>query len=240
MSAVRFAAAADRDLQQPLLDAAWELLPSPSPAPRRCVALLATALAPVLSPAQVAKRIVPAAVTLLHDPEPAVGEAAARLMVELYGMFAGEASIAGRVQEELEATTPSAGHAVQLAALQALTEGAASYSPLQLEFVLKQIQWLVSTLHEVSGSNVRAPSQLREMAGVILEALHVIDSCQLLDEALRLLHLTGLLALQHDQELLDGVQRDLLAAMLRDREEGKDDTPTAAVRLRMQAVCMLR
>ena len=228
MSAVRFAAAANRDLQQPLLDAAWELLPSQASPPRRCVTLLAGALAPVLTPPQVAKRVVPAAVMLLRDPEPAVGEGAARLLVLLYGMFAGEAAIAGRVQEELESAIPAAVHAVQLAALHALTEGAPSYGPVQLEFVLKQIQWLVSTLHEVSGSNVRAPSQLREMAGVILEALRVIDSCQLLDEALRLLHLTGLLALQHDQELLDGVQRDLLAAMLRDREGGKEETPTAA------------
>lgn len=228
VSAVRFAAAVDRDLQQPLMDAAWELLPNQAVGPRRCVALLASALAPVLSPSQVAKRVVPAAVTLLRDPDASVGEAAARLLIELYGMFAGEASIAGRVQEDLESAIPAAGHAVQLAALRALTDGAPSYGPVQLEFVLKQIQWLVSTLHEVSGSNVRAPSQLREMAGVILEALRVIDSCQLLDEALRLHHLTGLLALQHDQELLDGVQRDLLNAMLRDREDGKDETPTAA------------
>lgn len=61
------------------------------------------------------------------------------------------------------------------------------------------------------------------MAGIILEALRVVDSCQLLDEALRLHHLTGLLALQHDRELLDGVQRDLLAAMLRERGEGEEE-----------------
>ncbi len=111
-SAVRFAAVVTRDTQPLFINTLWELLPSPHPPTRKCIPLLASGLAPVLSPQQVAKRVVPVAVALLGDVEQGVAEAAVRLMVELYGMFAGEVGVAGRVQEELEVVIPSASHQV--------------------------------------------------------------------------------------------------------------------------------
>lgn len=109
---MRFASVIHRDTQPLFINTAWELLPNPHPPSRRCIPLLATGLAPVLPPQQVAKRLVPAAVTLLGDEDQGVAEAAVRLMIEMYGMFAGEGGIAGRVQEELEVVIPGASHQV--------------------------------------------------------------------------------------------------------------------------------
>eukprot|EP01114_Cavostelium_apophysatum_P013423 TRINITY_DN3251_c0_g1_i1.p1 TRINITY_DN3251_c0_g1~~TRINITY_DN3251_c0_g1_i1.p1 ORF type:complete len:976 (-),score=360.72 TRINITY_DN3251_c0_g1_i1:1541-4468(-) len=207
-----------------VLNVLWDLLVHPVNYVRVCVVTLFDGIISVLTPDEVAKRVLPALVTLGSDPDKMVKFATLRALSSVAANVE-DSAIMDKITVQLNSFLEDQTQAARIE----LAKNFKRMIPLvQAKFrdtyLLPKLVGLVQGNRKNQNQTERA-----QMAQLLFECFHAFHGCLLDEDAIRDYIVPGLRLLQADQEILDTTHKALINSMINDMEAAiSDDTPATS------------